>query len=261
VAFEELKARTAEVWSSAPWERIAPLLSHLHQRLVAELAPGPGERFLDVATGTGAVAFLAAREGAEATGVDLAPGLIETARRLAAGEGLDIEFDVGDAESLPYEDASFDVVASAVGAIFAPDHAAMGRELARVCRPGGRLGLAAWRPETAFFPITRRYRPPPEPGQGDSDDWGREDYVRERLGTAFELRFVEGENRFAGDSAEELWDLMATSAGPCKATLAQIEPEQAEELHRDFVELVERHPDDGGVSLPGHYVLILGTRR
>ena len=259
--FEQLKARAAEVWSSAPWERLAPKLGDLHRHLVAALAPHEGERFLDIATGTGAVAMLAARAGADVTGVDIAPGLIATARRLAAEEGLEIRFDVGDAERLPYDDASFDVVASAVGAIFAPDHEAAARELARVCRPGGRLGLVAWRPKTAFFPITRRYRPPLEPGQGDSDDWGREEYARERLGEAFELRFEEGVNWFASETAEESWELMSTSAGPCKATLAELEREQADELHRDFIALLEQHREDGTIRLPAHYLLVLGTRR
>ena len=261
MAFEELKARSAEVWSSAPWERAAPLLAPLHDHLVRALDPRPGERWLDVATGTGAVALRAARAGADATGVDLAFGLVETARRLAAEEGLAARFDIGDAEALPYEDASFDVVSSAVGAIFAPDHAAAAAELARVCRPGGRLGLAAWRPETAFFPISRRDRPPLEPGQGDPDDWGREEYASKFLGHDFELRFEEGDNRFTGSSGEELWELLSVSAGPFKATLDELDEAEARRFHDDFVGLFERHRDESGISLSGEYLVILGTRR
>jgi SAM-dependent methyltransferase len=261
MAFEELKARSAAVWSSAPWEQAAPLLRSLHDHLVQALAPQAGERWLDVATGTGAVALRAARAGADVTGCDLAPGLVETARRLAAEEGLDVRFDVGDAEGLPYEDASFDVVASAVGAIFAPDHEAAARELARVCRPGGKLGLAAWRPETGFFPVTRRYRPPLEPGQGDPDDWGREEYAGALLGSSFELRFEDGDNRFEAASGQELWELVSLSAGPMKATLAELDAAGRREFHDEFVDLLERHRSDGGVSLPGLYLLVLGTRR
>src|SRR6266849_6245489 len=111
--FEELKARQGEVWGSAPWERVAPLLAPVHEQLVRALRPRPGVRWLDVATGTGALAFRAARAGADVTGVDLASKLIETARRLAAEEGQAIRFQVGDAEALPFADASFSVVSSA----------------------------------------------------------------------------------------------------------------------------------------------------
>src|SRR5712691_5185566 len=142
--FEELKARQGEVWGSAPWERVAPLLAPVHEHLVRVLHPRPGLRWLDVATGTGALALRAARAGADVTGVDLAPGLIATARRLAAEEGLAVRFEVGDAEALPCEDASFGTVSSAMGIIFAPDHPAVAHELARVCEPGGRIGFSAW---------------------------------------------------------------------------------------------------------------------
>src|SRR5438552_14546748 len=113
--FDELKARQAEVWGSAPWERVTSLLAPVHEHLISALAPRPGVCWLDLATGTGAVALRAARAGADVTGLDLAPRLIETARRLAAAEGLTVRFDAGDAEELPYGPASFDVVSSAMG--------------------------------------------------------------------------------------------------------------------------------------------------
>src|SRR5687768_12840387 len=134
--FEELKAKQSVMWGNGPYERITDLLTESQEGLVAALKPQAGERWLDVATGTGAVARMAARAGAEVTGLDLAPDLIETARRQTEAEGLSIHFDVGDAEALPYEDGSFDVVVSTFGVMFAPDHAAVARELARVTRPG-----------------------------------------------------------------------------------------------------------------------------
>src|SRR5581483_8251345 len=112
VAFEELKEKQRRAWGAAPFEKIAERGGEAHDELVAAVAPDPGERWLDVATGTGAVALRAARAGADVTGVDYAEPLVETARRLAEEEGLAIHFDVGDAENLPYEDASFDVVSS-----------------------------------------------------------------------------------------------------------------------------------------------------
>src|SRR5205085_8035119 len=123
--------------------------------LVGRLQPGPGVRWLDVATGTGGVAIRAARAGADVTGVDIAPRLLEQAR--AKADGLPIRFDEGDVQRLPYADASFDVVSSVFGAIFAPDHEAVARELARACAPNGRLGLTAWVPNVELTELFRRF--------------------------------------------------------------------------------------------------------
>jgi len=248
--FEELKARQSEVWGSAPWERVAPLLAPVHEHLVGVLHPRPGLRWLDVATGTGALALRAARAGADVTGVDLAPKLIETARRLAAEEGLAVRFEVGDAEALPCEDASFGAVSSAMGIIFAPDHPAVAHELARVCEPGGRIGFSAWREGAGFMPLTRRYSPPLLPGQGDSDDWGSEKHAQALLGDAFELEFDEGDAPVTGVSGEAVWELLLAASGPFKTRAADLDPEQRERFHRDFVELMESHRADGGISVP-----------
>ncbi|HYY32817.1 MAG TPA: class I SAM-dependent methyltransferase [Gaiellaceae bacterium] len=256
-----MKTRQAEVWGSAPWERVAETLAPLHDHLVAELSPRAGERWLDAATGTGAVAIRAARAGAELTGLDLAPRLVETAKRLAADEGLDIRFDVGDCEDLPYDDASFDVVASAVGVIFAPDHVAVARELARVCRPGGRLGLVSWQPNPAWSAVLEPFRLRPEPGAGDPDDWGRKEHVRDLLGYEFELRFVEGNHALQGESAEAIWELLTTAHGAFKALLESLDAPRRGQLHRAFVGYLEQYRADGGISAPDDYLLILGVRR
>ena len=147
MAFEELKALQAEMWGAAPWERFAgPSMADIHDDLVRRLGVRAGEQWLDLATGTGAVATRAARQGAVVTGLDLAPKLIETARRLAAGDGLEITYEVGDCEDVPHPAASFDVVSSGQGVIAAPDHAAWrgswpacaNRVAASACPPGGR---------------------------------------------------------------------------------------------------------------------------
>jgi len=261
MAFEALKTRHAEMWGSAPWERVAETLAPLHEHLIAELCPRAGERWLDAATGTGAVAIRAARGGAEVTGLDLAPRLVKTATRLAAREGLAICFEVGDCEHLPYGDASFDVVASAVGVIFAPDHRAVARELARVCRPGGRLGLVSWRPNPAYVAVLEPFRSRPEPGVGDPDDWGREEYVLDLLGDAFELTFVEGRHALRGESAEAIWELMTTAHGAFKALLEFLDAHRRAQLQRAFIGYLERYRTDGGISAPDDYLLVLGARR
>jgi ubiquinone/menaquinone biosynthesis C-methylase UbiE len=262
--FAELKRRQAAVWGLAPFERISDTMADIHERLVARLGPRPGERWLDVATGTGPVACRAARAGAHVTGLDLAPALLETARRLAAADGLAIAFDVGDCEALPYPDASFDVVASALGAIFAPDHAAVARELARVCRPGGRLGLVAWDPEGGAARMTRltaSFAPAPPPGAGNALDWGREAYAARRLGGAFALEFERGVSVHTEPSAEAMWHLFLAAAGPVKAIHGALEPARREELHRAFVGLVDAHREGDAVRFPRQYLLVVGRRR
>lgn len=261
MTFEQLKARQSQIWGSAPWERVAETLSDLHHDLVRRLDPRPGERWLDLATGTGAVALRAARAGARVTGLDLAPRLIETAKRLAAAEELAVRFDVGDVEDLPYGDASFDVVSSAVGVIFAPDHEAVARELARVCRPGGRLGIVSWRPNPEYEQVLQPFREPREPGAGNPEDWGREEYAAKLLGHSFEVEFAEGDVPIRGESGEAMWQLMVSSAGPLKAMVESLNDEGREELHRAYVGYYERYRVDGDISAPGPYLLILGNRR
>jgi SAM-dependent methyltransferase len=264
MAFEELKARQSAVWSSAPFENIEWTIEPMHEDLVRRLAPQPGERWLDVGCGPGAVAMRAARAGADVTGVDLAPGLIETAKRRAEQEGLEIDYLVGDAEALPVGDGSFDVVSSSVGAIFAPDHGAVARELARVTRPGGRLGLTSWRPDGGvpeFMRLLGQFGPPPPEGAGDPFEWGREQHAQELLEADFELEFFEGDAPQEGESAEAIWELTRDSVGPAKALYGSLEPERQEELRRAVVDFYDRYRTGNGIHQPRPYLLILGTRR
>jgi SAM-dependent methyltransferase len=261
VSFEALKARQSEAWGSAPWEPMAERFAAIHDHLVARLAPGRGERWLDIGTGTGAVALRAAGAGARVTGVDLSPVMVDTARRLAGDQGVGIRFEVGDAESLPYEDASFDVAASALGVFLAPDHAAVARELARVCRPGGRLGVVAWRRDTEAERMHAPFWGPPEPGAGDRRDWGREEYVAALLDAAFELEFEEGELRLTAASGEEMWRLFTSYDGAAKAHVDSLDRRRAEEYRRAFVAYHERYRANGRISLPRRYLMTLGRRR
>jgi SAM-dependent methyltransferase len=263
--FADLKARQALTWGAAPFERITETFADIHDRLIACLEPRPGERWLDLATGTGPLALRAARAGAAVTGVDLAPALIATARRLAAAAGLRIAFEVGDCERLTHPAAGFDVVVSSFGTIFAPDHGGVVGELARVCRPGGRLGLAAWQPgggAARMAEVVMAFQPGPPPhGAGNPFDWGREEYVRSRLHDAFELEFLTGESPQIAPSAEAVWDLYVTSAGPVKTLAGTLPSDRREALHRAFVSLVDAHHDRGGIRFPREYLLVLGRRR
>jgi ubiquinone/menaquinone biosynthesis C-methylase UbiE len=166
MAYEELKQRQSVMWGNGPYQRVTETLTDIHERVISSLAPAAGDRWLDVACGTGAIAERAAAAGADVTGLDLAPALIETAQARAAEQGLDIEYMVGDAENLPFEDGSFGKVSSTFGIMFAPDHEAVARELARVTEPGGRLLLANWTPQGGLgkmFKVMAPYQPAPPP--------------------------------------------------------------------------------------------------
>ena len=162
----------SEVWSTGTYERIAARLAPVADQLVNLLEVRAGERVLDLATGTAEVALRAARTGATVTAIDIADPMLAKARERAADEGLQITFDRGDVEYLPYEDACFDVLVSNFGLIFAPDHANVASELARVCCDGARLGFTAWKPNKKLGELYRRFTDDPIEGR-EAYEWGR----------------------------------------------------------------------------------------
>ena len=256
--FGELKQKMAHVWGSAPWERAEHTLAPVHEHLVRILDPRPGLRFLDVATGTGAVARLAARAGADVTGIDLAPALVETARGMARAEGLDVRFLVGDAEQLPVADEEFDAVASSMGAIFAPVHARVAAELARVTRSGGRLAISAW---THSFVEPVCGKAPLEPGQDDPMDWGEPGHAQRLLGDAFELSFEEGDAPLEARSGEDAWELLSASVGPFSTRVRSLSADEREELRERFVAYMESFRDGDRIVASHRYRVIVGRRR
>jgi SAM-dependent methyltransferase len=264
VAFEELKERQSVFWGSGPYERISAHLTGAHDHLLRAVDPHAGERWLDVATGTGEIAVEAARRGANVSGVDLAPKLIERARRRARERGVEVALAVADAERLPYADASFDIVSSGFGVMFAPDQRTAAAELARVCRPGGRLALLNWhssRGVAELFRLMAAYMPVPPAGVGDPFAWGDKDHVACLLGEAFELRFEEGDCPQPGTSGEEIWELFTTSYGPAKALAGSLDERRRAALRRDWIAYFEQFRNGRGVSQPRPYLLVLGTQR
>jgi len=262
MAYEELKERQSVMWGNGPYERIADTIVDVHEAVVELLAPTPGDRWLDLATGTGAVAEDAAAAGAQGTGIDLAPMLIETAKERASAKGLEIDYRVGDAERLDLPDAAFDKVSSTCGVMFAPDHEAVARELARVTKPGGRIGLANWTPDGGLgrlFKGMAPYQPAPPPSS--PFDWGDETRVRELLGDDFELELEERVSTLRTPTAEEYWQLFSTSYGPTK-TLAESIGERREDLHRDWIEFFETNYESGGeIAHTREFLLVSGIRR
>jgi ubiquinone/menaquinone biosynthesis C-methylase UbiE len=262
LAYEELKQRQSVMWGNGPYQRITETIADVHEVVVERLTPGQGDRWLDLACGTGATAERAATSGARVTGVDLAPVLIETAKERAAELGLEIEYVVGDVERLPLADASFDKVSSTCGIMFAPDHEAAARELARVTAPGGRIALANWTPTgglAKMFKVMAPYQPAPPPS--NPFDWGDESRVRELLGEWFDLELEELVSTLRVPSGEAYWELFSTSYGPTK-TLADSLGDRRDDLHRDWVEFFEtNYRANGEIAHPREYLLVLGTRR
>ncbi len=263
--FAELKQRAAVAWSAGAFEDIADGIHDMHVALAEALAPQPGERVLDVASGAGQVCELLAGAGARVTGIDLSPRLVEVAKARAAADGYDIEYRVGDAEQLDVDDSGFDAVVSSVGMIFAPDHDAAARELARVTRPGGRLAFSAWTPESRIGDTLRAlapFQPPPPPGAGSALEWGVEEHVREKLGDAFELRIERRISQFEEESVEHAWEVFSASFGPLKLLLENLDPERRDELERTMLDLSRRaEQPDGSVAEDREYLLVSGVRR
>jgi SAM-dependent methyltransferase len=264
VAFEELKARHAVVWGSGAYQGVTETITDVHEVLIERLDPQPGRRLLDLATGTGAVAERAAEAGAEVVGIDIAPALIEQAKERALARGLDVDYRVGDAEALELEDASFDLVASSFGVMFAPDHEAVARELGRVTEPGGRIALACWTPDSVMadvFAVMRPFQPAPPPeGARNPFEFGGEDYVRGLLGGHFDLELERRESVLRADSGEDVWQLFAAEYGPTKVLADNLEDDRREELHRNFVDLHEASREDGHIAFTRTYLLAVGTR-
>jgi ubiquinone/menaquinone biosynthesis C-methylase UbiE len=251
----------SEVWGAGTYERFAARLAPVQDQLVNLLEIGPGDRVLDLAAGKGEIALRAARRGAAVTAIESTGPMLAKARERAAAEQLEIAFDQGDVEYLPYEDACFDVLVSNFGLVFAPDHANVAAELGRVTCQGGRLGFTAWKPNPKLGELYRRFTHEPIEGR-EAYEWGREDHVEDMLGEDFQLEFEDGTVWLEADSAEEIWTLFSESAPPVISMIKRLEPGEVEEFHRAFVELYEGYrTEGGGIRAPRRYLLVLGKRR
>jgi SAM-dependent methyltransferase len=194
-ASPELKARHRAMWASGNYPvMVDTFLLPLGPQLVEACGIKEGMRVLDVAAGTGNASIPAAQTGARVTASDLTPELLEAGRSRPEAAGLDIEWVTADAEDLPFEDESFDVVMSSIGVMFAPHHQAAADELVRVCRRGGTLGLLSWTPEGmlgALFATMKQFAPPPPPGASAPPLWGSEEHLQNLVGGRVEFRTLD----------------------------------------------------------------------
>lgn len=206
----------------------------------------------------------AARRGCEVTGLDYVPDLLGRARARARAEDLEVTLVEGDAEALPFPDASFDRVLSVVGVMFAPDQARAAAELARVSRPGGTIALASWTPEGFIGDLLRlvgSYAPPP-PGLRPPALWGSEEHVRLLLRDVCDLRTERRCFSFRSRSADAFADFFLTRYGPMLKAYEGLDPVGREQLRDDFIALVRRHDDDvpGSVAVAAEYLVTVADR-
>jgi SAM-dependent methyltransferase len=261
-----LKAKHAAMWALGDYAAVArELIAELGGVLVEACEIGPGQRVLDVAAGTGNVAIPAARTGAEVVACDLSPELLDIGHRIADDAGVSLEWRRADAEALPFDDASFDVVTSSVGVMFAPHHQVAADELVRVLRPGGRLGLVAWTPAGfigQMFAVMKPYAAPPPPGAQPPPLWGDESHVLALLGDR--VGGVEVGKRSARvhfDRPEDFRDFFKRAYGPTIVTYRGIadHPDRVAALDAALVQLARDHMDEHG-WMSWEYLLLTAHR-
>ena len=260
-----VKARQQATWASGDFAEIATLIVPVAELLADAADLRAGSNVLDVATGSGNAAIAAARLGTRVTGVDYVPSLLERARERAAAERVAIDFRDGDAEEIPFPDASFDATLSVFGSMFAPDQPRAAAELARVTRPGGTIALASWTPEGfigQMFKTVGKHVPPP-PGLDSPLLWGTEERLAELFGPDAEWTHERRTFTFRFASAQAFVDTFGEYYGP---TVKALEAAGAnrDALARDLHDLAaqwNRLEQPGQVAVPAEYLESVGTRR
>jgi SAM-dependent methyltransferase len=263
---QSLKSRLRDTWVAGDFGQIAKSVAPAGEEFIQRLDLKPGTRVLDVACGTGNTAVPAARNGANVTGVDIAANLLEQARSRAEAEGVKARFDVGDAEDLPYADASFDIVISMFGAMFAPRPQVTANELKRVCRSGGLVTMANWTPEgfVGKMFITNAKHVPPPPGMPSPLLWGTEDAVRERFKDGIaDIRF----NRIRvymsfPFSPPEVVQHFRTYFGPTVMAFGKLSPEEQKAFSDDLERIWTENniAPDGTTRVESEYLEVRATK-
>jgi ubiquinone/menaquinone biosynthesis C-methylase UbiE len=266
-SIEMIKARIKATWESGDYGVFAKYLEPGAFEILAGWRIAPGSRMLDVACGAGQITIPAARAGIQVTGVDIAENLIAQARSRAAAEGVAVQFEQGDAEQLPYPDASFDVVVSLIGAMFAPRPERVAAELIRVCRPGGRILMGNWTPNGhvgQMFKAIGKHVPPP-PGVPSPLLWGDEAIVRERLREG--ISDLKMERRFYPSFAypftvPEVVQFFRLYYGPIERAFAQLDAASQEALRWDLEEVfsANNRGTDGTTAIQAEYLDVSAVR-
>jgi SAM-dependent methyltransferase len=262
-----IRQRQQETWADGDFAMVANLIVIVAEELAEALEIVPDERVLDVACGSGNGALAAARRAWGSTvGVDFVPQLLERGRERAAAERLEVEFVEGAAADLPFGEGEFDVVTSIFGVMFEPDQEQAAAELLRVCRPGGRIGLASWVPDgpiSEMFALLLKYVPPPPADLKPPVLWGTEERVRELLGDGVsDLRAERVKTRQAFRSADHYLDFFRSYFGPIKKAFEAAGAEREDELASALKDHLESHSSGGdrALVLEAEYLRVIATR-
>jgi ubiquinone/menaquinone biosynthesis C-methylase UbiE len=265
---QAIKQIMKATWEDGDFGKLSKFKEEWDEDFLSRLPISEGTNLLDVACGTGYFCILAAKKGAKVTGVDIATNLIEQARDSAKAHGVNIRFDEGDAEALPYADNSFDIVTSMVGAMFAPQPDKVAAELLRVCKPGGIIAMANWTAEGItgeMFGIAPKYLPPPR-GVPYPLLWGSENIVRERFGNGIsDLRLTRRiwQMKFPFGEAEAV-EFFSKHFGPVKRTLDALsnEPEKQKQMKKDLFDFYTKHNHaaDGTVLCDAEWLEVIATK-
>jgi ubiquinone/menaquinone biosynthesis C-methylase UbiE len=261
-----IKGRQQAAWSTGDYAVVGTTLSITGELLCEAIDLQAGERVLDVACGNGNAALAAARRFADVTGIDYVPALIERARERAGGERLPVTFQVGDAEALPVPDAAFDAVVSIFGVMFTPDQERAAAEMLRACRPGGRIGLVNWTPDSfigQLFKTIARYVPPPA-GLRSPMLWGTEERLRELFADGISaLQTTRRQYVFRYRSAEHWLEVFRNYYGPMTRTFAALPAEGQAALTAELLDLARRHncAGDRALAAPSDYLEVVAVRR
>jgi ubiquinone/menaquinone biosynthesis C-methylase UbiE len=243
IDFTAIKGRQQQTWATGDYAVIGNTLVIVAEQLCEAADVQAGQKVLDVATGSGNAALAAARRGAEVIGVDYVPSLLRHGQERATAEGLHVTYKEGDAENIPFPDESFDVVLSTFGVMFAPNQEQTAAELLRVCRPGGKIALANWVPDSCIgevFRVVGKYAPPPA-GVRPAALWGTE----ARLSELFEEHILSAVNRrsfnFRYRSAQHWIDTFATYYGPIVKAFAAQDAEGKRNLTNDLTDVLNHY--------------------
>ncbi|HSQ80561.1 MAG TPA: class I SAM-dependent methyltransferase [Casimicrobiaceae bacterium] len=264
--FAAIKNRQQATWASGDFAIIGTTLQIVGESLAEAVDVRAGERVLDVAAGNGNATLAAAHRFAEVTSTDYVPALLDKGRERARAEGLGVRFQVADAEQLPFEDGSFDVVLSTFGAMFTPEHGRAAREMLRVLRNGGRIGMANWTPEGfigRLFKVVGTHVPPPA-GLKSPALWGTEPHLVELFGTqAAQIHCERRHFNFRYRSAAHWLQVFRDYYGPTHKAFAALEEAAGQDLARDITALLEEMNIAGKASLvvPAEYLEIVITKR
>jgi len=260
-----VKARQQGAWSSGDYAIVGTTLQIVGEQLCETLDIHAGQKVLDVASGNGNAALAAARRWCEVVASDYVPSLLERARERAAADRLQIGFEIADAEALPFDSGSFDVVMSTFGVMFTPDQARAAAELARVCRPGGKIGLANWTPDGfigQLFKTIGKHMPPPA-GVKSPALWGTRERIEELFGSAAaSIRVEPTEFVFRYRSPEHWLHVFKSYYGPLLKTYAALEPAAQSALTDDLLALIAsfNRSTTGAMVVPSEYAEVVITR-